>query len=296
MNDQQLLDEQNASFWAQLCGTNLAQQLGVNDSSRESLKIFDDWFFKFYGYLPKYVPFSRVDKKKTLEIGLGYGSVSQKLMESGAEYHALDISPAPVAFSKHRASLVGVDTIGQKASALEIPYPDNFFDLVVSIGSLHHTGDLPLALRETVRVLKPGGYLSVMVYSSLSYRQLYDSPSSWIKEKLGLVKQVSENADSKARAVYDANSEGDAAPYVAFTSAKQLKSFVPGLENVRICSENLNVGPPFSDFLLKNVKQYTTKKFRHNDELFLLRTRDLLLPLVRFFGLGTDYYLTGLKR
>ena len=54
---QQETDAQNASFWNELCGTQMAQHLGVTDSSPASLKKFDDWYFAFYPYLATHIPF-----------------------------------------------------------------------------------------------------------------------------------------------------------------------------------------------------------------------------------------------
>ena len=42
--------------------------------------------------------------KKILEIGIGYGSVSEKLFNSSAVYNAVDISNGPLEFIKHRAN------------------------------------------------------------------------------------------------------------------------------------------------------------------------------------------------
>ena len=291
MDEQSALDEENAVFWSQLCGTNMAKTLGITDSSKESLKKFDDWFFGFYEYLPKYIPFNEVKGLKVLEIGLGYGSVSQRLMESGADFHALDISSAPVSFSKHRASLVGA-----QSTALDIPYPDNYFDLVVSIGCLHHTGNLPLALKETVRVLKPGGKISGMLYSSVSYRQLFKNPYGWLKEKFGVAKDDSRNANSNERSVYDANSKGEAAPYVTFTSSKQLRKFLLGLKEIEICSENLGIAPPLSSFLLKTAWRFSKVTGKVDEDRLLFNSRKILLPIVRLLTVGTDYYFTGIKR
>ena len=59
-----------------------------------------------------------------------------------------------------------------QGSALEIPHPDGTFGHVVSIGCLHHTGDLPRAVAEVHRVLEPGGTAMVMLYNRHSLRQL----------------------------------------------------------------------------------------------------------------------------
>lgn len=45
------------------------------------------------------------------------------------------------------------------ADALALPFPDQYFDAVVSGYLLRNVSDLPAALREQRRVLKPGGWL-----------------------------------------------------------------------------------------------------------------------------------------
>ena len=52
---------------------------------------------------------------------------------------------------------LGFDVDGRVADAESIPYDDATFDLVVGHAVLHHIPDVELALREVLRVLKPGG-------------------------------------------------------------------------------------------------------------------------------------------
>src|SRR5262249_20242175 len=49
------------------------------------------------------------------------------------------------------------------------PFPDASFDRVSSNGVLHHTPDMPAALREIRRVLRPGGEARVIVYNKRSF-------------------------------------------------------------------------------------------------------------------------------
>lgn len=75
----------NSDFWNELCGTQWAKSIGVTDSKPESLKKFDDWYFDFYPYLlTQHIPLAEFRDKDILEVGLGYGSVSQKIAEHGA--------------------------------------------------------------------------------------------------------------------------------------------------------------------------------------------------------------------
>jgi SAM-dependent methyltransferase len=52
---------------------------------------------------------------------------------------------------------LGFEVEGRVADAESIPYDDATFDLVVGHAVLHHIPDVELALREVLRVLKPGG-------------------------------------------------------------------------------------------------------------------------------------------
>jgi hypothetical protein len=51
------VSDKNSEFWDELCGSGLARYLGISDSSPESLKKFDDWYFNFYPYLFDHIPF-----------------------------------------------------------------------------------------------------------------------------------------------------------------------------------------------------------------------------------------------
>jgi hypothetical protein len=70
------ISSKNSNFWNELCGSQLAKYLGITDSSIESLKKFDDWYFGFYPYLYRHIPFEQLKNREVLEVGLGYGTVS----------------------------------------------------------------------------------------------------------------------------------------------------------------------------------------------------------------------------
>ena len=52
---------------------------------------------------------------------------------------------------------------------MDIPLKDNFSDLVISDGVIHHTGDTVRSFNECVRILKPGGLLYLAVYKKYRY-------------------------------------------------------------------------------------------------------------------------------
>ena len=100
------LDDRNAAFWDELCGTNLARELGITDASEESLARFDEAYFALYPYLLGYFPRKAVQGRRLLEIGLGYGTLGEALAWLGANYHGLDLAAAPVAMMRARLARV----------------------------------------------------------------------------------------------------------------------------------------------------------------------------------------------
>lgn len=230
---QHAVDEQNRAFWDELCGTNLAQVLGITEINPESLARYDAAYMTFYPYLERYLGALAAEGRATLEIGLGFGTVGQILAARGARYHGADISPGPVAMMRDRLRWLGVDGDVRQSSALELPWEDETFDLVVSIGCLHHTGDLPRAIDEVHRVLRPGGTAFVMLYNARSYRQL--------RVNLSRARR-----DARLRAMYDANTAGEAAPHTDFVSRREARRLFGAFSRVRVESQNFDpLAPSF---------------------------------------------------
>ncbi|PXY20723.1 class I SAM-dependent methyltransferase [Prauserella muralis] len=94
-----------------------------------------------------------------MELGSGTGFFLLNLMQGGVikKGSVTDLSPGMVEVALRNARNLGLDVDGRVADAERIPYDDNTFDLVVGHAVLHHIPDVPAALREVLRVLKPGG-------------------------------------------------------------------------------------------------------------------------------------------
>ena len=121
---------------------------------------------------------------------------------------------------------------------LELPFPDASFDLLASIGCLHHTGDLFGAIQEVRRVLRPGGPLVLMVYNRRSLRRLLAAPISAWRHRGRRAE-----ADEAIRARYDATADGAAAPHTDFVTAGELRGLLHGFDDIRVERRNMDSLP-----------------------------------------------------
>jgi SAM-dependent methyltransferase len=176
----------------------------------------------------------------------------------------------------HRLEMSGIadaDARVVQGSALAIPHPDESFDVVVSIGCLHHTGDLGAAVQEVRRVLRPGGEALVMVYNSHSYRRAVMLPVQTLRG--GVWRDAARRADFM-RAAYDSNTDGAAAPATVFTSVAGIRRLFAGYSAVKVRREG------FDDFVL----HVGARSFRIRREAFLNNLARVA---------GSDLYVTARK-
>jgi 2-polyprenyl-3-methyl-5-hydroxy-6-metoxy-1,4-benzoquinol methylase len=225
MDAQVAIDRENAAFWNEICGSQLARQLGVITNDRPSLQRFDDWFFAFYPYLDQMIDFTKAAGKEVLEVGLGFGSVSQRLAESGAKLTGLDIAAGPVAGVNHRLKQSNLPGRALQGSILAAPFPNRSFDVVVAIGCFHHTGNLEGAVSEAARLLRYHGRATLMTYSATAYTRWLRYPLSTARYILSVWTGDPKPLElsSEERALYDIDSEGTPAPATVLLSPSHFR-------------------------------------------------------------------------
>ncbi|MBA3664211.1 MAG: class I SAM-dependent methyltransferase [Bacteroidetes bacterium] len=229
----------NKSFWNELCGSHLFSFLGLKEINKDSLAVFDKAYFKMYPYLKNYVRNEFLNAKDVLEIGLGFGSLSQHIMGSCKTYIGLDYSENPVKIVNDRAEMSGLSATAKalNGDARDLPFENEKFDTVVSIGCLHHTGDTRKTIDELYRVLKPGGHAIIMLYNKNSFRKKIVNPYKYFVAKR---RKKYDNYNEYTRASYDANAKGEAAPIVDLYSKKEIKELFARFSKIKIKTENFD--------------------------------------------------------
>jgi len=134
---------------------------------------YDAFRYRREKHIPGCLDRANFADKKVLEIGLGQGADSEQIIRRGGRWSGLDLTTESVARVKQRMQLRNLPYDDLKVgSVLEIPYPENSFDIVYSFGVLHHVPEIHQAQAEIARDLRPGGELVMMVYAKWSLNYL----------------------------------------------------------------------------------------------------------------------------
>ncbi len=100
-----------------------------------------------------------------LDLGCSAGLYTRNLartLDDRGEVVGIDISPSMLKEAARRARKLGAKPSFARADAHNVPFNDASFSGAVCGGTLNELGDPARALRETRRILEPGGRLAVM--------------------------------------------------------------------------------------------------------------------------------------
>jgi ubiquinone/menaquinone biosynthesis C-methylase UbiE len=213
-----------------------------------------------------------------LDLGSGQGIDLVRYARAGARATGIDLTPRHVELAQQHASAIGVGVNIVEGDAENLPFADASFDRVASNGVLHHTPDMPAALREIRRVLRPGGEARIIVYNRRSYHY-------WLGQVLwsGIInRQLLEERSMEgvlSRGVEVSSIE--ARPLVRVYSPPQLRSMLAdtGFHQIRTSIGGFNVADiPVLDALARRMKLFNDPR------------------LLAFLGRTGGWYVMGTAR
>jgi len=108
---------------------------------------------------------NRAHYPRALDIGIGFGTYANRLIEYAEEVVGIDISRENL--TGIRCSNKGGSVELLQMSAESLGFPESSFDLVLLIDVIEHLADDQRAISEICRILKPGGLLFMTVPNKL---------------------------------------------------------------------------------------------------------------------------------
>jgi SAM-dependent methyltransferase len=107
------------------------------------------------------------DRGRVLEVGCGYGWISRALWDlANIEWTGIDQSVEMI--RRLRAVYPDRGPRALHADACQLPFREGEFDKVLCTGVLMHIREHSIAVRELIRVLRPGGVLLCSINNALS--------------------------------------------------------------------------------------------------------------------------------
>src|ERR1700737_2008 len=129
-----------------------------------------DAFWAYRGSLRAFIGQGAGD---ALDVGCGEGRVSLVLKECGYRVTAID----PVEKLVSAAEQAGSADAYRIAAAADLPFENCSFDLVVAYNVLMDVEDVPAALKEMTRVLRPSGTLVISIVHPFADRGRFAGPA-----------------------------------------------------------------------------------------------------------------------
>ena len=129
-----------------------------------------------------------------LDLAAGTGTSSRAFVRRGGRCVACDFSLGMLAVGARKPAVGLTFTAGD---ALMLPFRDGIFDVVTISFGLRNVADAGQALREMLRVTRPGGRLVICEFSHLPVRRLNTLYEEYLGRALPLIaRRLSGNAEA----------------------------------------------------------------------------------------------------
>jgi len=110
---------------------------------------------------PRLVKYAGVERgREVLDVGCGTGVVALTAARFGAKVTGVDLTPELLVRARENGAIMGLDIAWQEGDAEALPFADAKFDIVVSQFGHMFAPRPEIAVKEMLRVLKPGGTIA----------------------------------------------------------------------------------------------------------------------------------------
>ncbi len=110
-----------------------------------------------FDYVVDMIPAAPDEKQRALDVGCGAGQLLPILVEKGYNTYAIDVSQQMIDIAKQVCEQQDIVVDFRIEDCENLDYPDNYFDVYVSMGVIEYMDEDSRTLNEIKRVLRPGG-------------------------------------------------------------------------------------------------------------------------------------------
>jgi ubiquinone/menaquinone biosynthesis C-methylase UbiE/uncharacterized protein YbaR (Trm112 family) len=135
----------------------------------ELVKQYDEWLgvdmMKERESIAQFIPIEGPSRIIDVSVGtaanfMALANVYPKQM-GRFNLHGLDVSRGMLKVAQRKLRELSLTFSLVQGSVFNIPYDDGFFDIVVHSGGINTFSDIPKALEEMLRIVRPGGFVMV---------------------------------------------------------------------------------------------------------------------------------------
>jgi ubiquinone/menaquinone biosynthesis C-methylase UbiE len=190
-------------------------------------------------------PDSLQEGERMLSVGCGQGTdvfAALERMKRDAKIVGIDISSNSL---KSAADEIGRTDLNNNATFIhadvqKLPFENESFDTVWSLGVLHHVPDIKAALSEIKRVLRPEGKLFLMLYRSSCPKGILVNIARRVSRFIDIVMRQNHYLYNKIRKTNGENKSGTAiyellgCPILNLYSGKQVHALLRNFSNIKM--------------------------------------------------------------
>lgn len=141
-------------------------------------EILPDYETNFRWYFERFPP-DAFKNKRVLDAGCGTGRHTYHMAKEASEVIAMDLSQAIEVAAHNNRERTNTHFI--QADIYHPPFPPDSFDLIYSLGVLHHLPDPERGFRSLLQLLRAGGFMNIYLYWNL------EGEAAWRRGLLGVV-------------------------------------------------------------------------------------------------------------